>query len=165
MTWAGNVAPMWTEVHIVFWCGDRREKNHLEELGFDGIIISIWICKKLDRGARTVLVWLRIGTTCGNLWMRWWTFAFHKMQEISSIAQYLLSSEEWLYSSELASCLVSSYLSDTMNQLLRLHEMQRCNRALRLEGWRGRVLADKQTIQWCVPSWFSVSAGSVSVSW
>jgi hypothetical protein len=30
---------MWTgEVHIVFWCGDLRGKNNLEELDVDGII-------------------------------------------------------------------------------------------------------------------------------
>jgi len=47
---------MWTrEVHLVFWCGDLREKDHLKELGVDGIIILKWICKKLDRGARTGL--------------------------------------------------------------------------------------------------------------
>ena len=61
------MATMWTgEVHIVFWCVDLREKDNLEELSADGIIILKWICKKLDRGARTGLVWLRIGTNCGT---------------------------------------------------------------------------------------------------
>jgi hypothetical protein len=44
-----------------------REKDHLEELGVDGIIILKRICKKLDRGARTGMVWIRIGRNCGNL--------------------------------------------------------------------------------------------------
>ena len=124
ITWAGNATPTWTgEVHVVFWCSDLREKYHLEELSVAGIIILKWICKKFDRGARAELVWLRMGTNDSNLWMQRWTFGFHKTWEISWLFQYLLSSEEGLCSFGLVSWLVSAYLSDTMNQLLRLHGM------------------------------------------
>jgi hypothetical protein len=37
-------------------------------------------------GARTGSIWLRIGTGGGLLWMRWWTFRFHKMRGISWVA-------------------------------------------------------------------------------
>jgi hypothetical protein len=32
-----------------FWCGNLREKGHLEDLHGDGTIILQWIFKKLDR--------------------------------------------------------------------------------------------------------------------
>jgi len=48
-------------VHTGTWWGKLRERDHLEDLGTDGRIISKWILKKLDDGAWTGLVWLRIG--------------------------------------------------------------------------------------------------------
>jgi hypothetical protein len=33
-----------------FWCGDLRERDHLEDLGVDGRIILKWIFKKWDGG-------------------------------------------------------------------------------------------------------------------
>jgi hypothetical protein len=32
-------------------------------------------------------LWLRIGTGGGHVWMRWWTFEFHKMWGISWLAE------------------------------------------------------------------------------
>jgi hypothetical protein len=49
------------EVHTGFWCGDLKERDHLEDLGIDGRVILKGIFKKWD-GARTGLIWLRIGT-------------------------------------------------------------------------------------------------------
>jgi hypothetical protein len=43
---------------------------------------------------------LRIGTGGELLWMRWWTFGFHKMRGISWVAQDVLASQEWLCSME-----------------------------------------------------------------
>ena len=40
---------------------------------------NIKICRKLDVEAWSELIWLRIGTGGGHLWMRWWTFGFYKM--------------------------------------------------------------------------------------
>jgi hypothetical protein len=34
------------EVHTGFWCGDLKERNHLEDLGVDGRIILTGIFKK-----------------------------------------------------------------------------------------------------------------------
>ena len=33
-----------------FWCGNLREREHLENLDTDGTIILQWILKKWDRG-------------------------------------------------------------------------------------------------------------------
>jgi hypothetical protein len=46
---------------------------------------------------------LRIGTDGGLLWMRQWTFGFHKMREISWLAEELLASQNGLCSMELIS--------------------------------------------------------------
>ena len=50
------------EVHKVFWWGDLRERDHLEDLGFEGKTILKWVIKKRDMGMdwidlRSVLVW------------------------------------------------------------------------------------------------------------
>jgi hypothetical protein len=37
--------------------------------------------------AQTGLIWLRIGTGGRLLCIRWWTFGFHKMREISWVAE------------------------------------------------------------------------------
>jgi hypothetical protein len=42
----------------------------LEDLGVDEIIILKWIFQTLDGEAWTGLIWLRIGTGVGILWMR-----------------------------------------------------------------------------------------------
>jgi hypothetical protein len=34
------------EAYTGFWCGDLREKGHLEDLGADGRIILEWIFRK-----------------------------------------------------------------------------------------------------------------------
>jgi hypothetical protein len=47
------------------------------------------------------LIWLRIGTGGRLLWVRWWTFGFHKMRGISWLADDLLASQEGLCSMEL----------------------------------------------------------------
>ena len=44
-----------------------RERDHLDDPDVDGKIILRWIFKTLDRGARTGLIWLRIGTGGGLL--------------------------------------------------------------------------------------------------
>jgi len=47
--------------------GDQRERGHFEDLGVDGRIILKWIVKKTDwGGAKTGLLWLRIGTVTGT---------------------------------------------------------------------------------------------------
>jgi hypothetical protein len=46
---------------------DLRGKDHLEDLGADGKIMSRWIFSKWDVEAWTGLIWLRIGTRGGRL--------------------------------------------------------------------------------------------------
>jgi hypothetical protein len=36
------------EVHIGHWWGDLRERDHLEDVGVDGMIILKWIFKMWD---------------------------------------------------------------------------------------------------------------------
>jgi hypothetical protein len=45
---------------------------------------------------RSDLIWLRIGTSGGLLWTRWWTFRFHKMPRNSWVAERLAASQEGL---------------------------------------------------------------------
>jgi len=49
------------ELHTGFWCGDLKERDHLEDLGVDERIILKGIFNKWD-GVRTGLIWLRTGT-------------------------------------------------------------------------------------------------------
>jgi hypothetical protein len=45
------------------------------------------------------LFWLRIGTSGGLLWTRWWAFGFHKILGSSLVAELLVASQEgisWL---------------------------------------------------------------------
>jgi hypothetical protein len=54
----------------------------------------------------TGFIWLRIGTSGGILWTRWWKFGLHKRRGISWLAKWLLVSLEGLCSMELVSYLV-----------------------------------------------------------
>jgi hypothetical protein len=56
-----------TEMHIEFWFGNRRVRDHLKDIGVDGRIIFEWIFKKWDGEAWTGLIWLRIETGGGLL--------------------------------------------------------------------------------------------------
>ena len=42
--------------------------------------------KKWEGVLGTGWSWLRIGTGCGHLWVRWWTYGYHKMRGISWLA-------------------------------------------------------------------------------
>jgi hypothetical protein len=50
-----------------FGWGDLRERDHLKDLGVDGMIILKRFFKKWDGEAWTGLLWLRIGTGSGCL--------------------------------------------------------------------------------------------------
>jgi len=58
---------MYGEVHTGFGLGNLREKQHLEDPGIEGKIISRWIFRKWDGEAWTGLIWLRIRTGGGLL--------------------------------------------------------------------------------------------------
>ena len=91
------------KVYSGFWWGELRERNHLENFDVDRRIILKWILKKWDGEAWTGLVWLRIGAGGWRLWMREWTFGFHKMLGHSWLAEDLLASQEGLCSMNLVS--------------------------------------------------------------
>jgi len=55
------------DVPTGIWWGNLRERDHLDDPSVDGKIILRWIFKTLDRGARTGLIRLRIGTGGGLL--------------------------------------------------------------------------------------------------
>jgi hypothetical protein len=55
------------DVHTGPWWGDLMKRDHLEDLGIDGIIMLKWIFKKWNGKASTELIWLKIGMGCGLL--------------------------------------------------------------------------------------------------
>jgi hypothetical protein len=54
-------------VHIGFWWGDRREGDHLEDLGVDESTVLKLIFKKWGGEAWTSLISLSTGTSGGLL--------------------------------------------------------------------------------------------------
>jgi len=49
----------------VFWWGNLKKRDHLEDQGIDGRIR--WIFRKCDAGAWTGSIWLRMETGGGHL--------------------------------------------------------------------------------------------------
>jgi len=68
MRWPG-MKHVWGrgEMYTGFWCGNPRERDHLEDPGIDGRIILRWIFRQWDRGVWTGLMWLRTGTVGENV--------------------------------------------------------------------------------------------------
>jgi hypothetical protein len=83
MRWAGHVARMGRgEAYTGFWWGNLRERDHLEDLGIDGVDIKLEL-KEVGCGGMDSIE-LAQGTD------RWWalvngvmTFGFHKMRGTS----------------------------------------------------------------------------------
>jgi len=68
MRWAGHVARMGAERECIgSWWGNRRERDHLGDLGVDGWIILGWISRRWDVGIWIGLGWPRIETSGGRL--------------------------------------------------------------------------------------------------
>ena len=79
-----QTAPCFKPSSLVFW-GNLRERDHWGDPDVDGRIILRWIFGNWE-GMETGWSWLRIGTDGGHLWIRWWTFGFHKVRGISWLA-------------------------------------------------------------------------------
>jgi hypothetical protein len=61
MRWAGYVARIGREEeHTVFWWGNLRERDDLEDPGVNGRIILMWIFRELNGKGMDGLIWLRI---------------------------------------------------------------------------------------------------------
>jgi len=66
--WAGHVARMCEERGCIgSWWGNRRERDHLGDLGVDGWIILRWISRRWNVGIWTGLGWHRIDIVGGCL--------------------------------------------------------------------------------------------------
>jgi hypothetical protein len=55
------------DVYKIFWRGDLREGDHLEDTGVDARIILKWDLKKIGNWTRIGLIWFTIGTGGGLL--------------------------------------------------------------------------------------------------
>jgi hypothetical protein len=54
MRWAGYVARMWRgEAYTGYWCGNLKEKDHLEDPGKNVRIMLRWVFRKWDVGVWT----------------------------------------------------------------------------------------------------------------
>ena len=101
MRWAGHVARVGLgDAYTWFWWGNLKERDQFGGPGLDGKIILKWIFGKWNVGVWTGSNWLRMRTGGGHLWLRKWTFGFHKTRRISWLAENLLASQEGLCSKE-----------------------------------------------------------------
>ena len=48
---------MYEELHTEFWCGNLRERGHLEDPGIDGRILLRWIFRKGRTGSIQLRIW------------------------------------------------------------------------------------------------------------
>jgi hypothetical protein len=55
------------EAYTGFWWGNRRERDHIKNMGVDGRVTSRWVFRKRDVGVWTGSSWFRIGTGGGHL--------------------------------------------------------------------------------------------------
>jgi hypothetical protein len=53
-----------------FWWADLRKGDHLVDLSVNGKVILKWIFKDWNEKAWTGLIWLRIRTGVGRLWIQ-----------------------------------------------------------------------------------------------
>jgi hypothetical protein len=102
LRWAGHVAcmgEMWGAHSALMGKPEgRRPLGRRRRRWEDNIKMDL---REVGWRARTGLIWLRTGTGGKLLWIRLWTFGFHKMWRISWVALNVLASQEGLCSMQL----------------------------------------------------------------
>jgi hypothetical protein len=102
--WGGrNMWHAWGrwEVFTGFWLGGPKARDHCEDLGVDGRITLSWTLGRKESMVRTGFSWLRIASSGGLVWTRWWTFGFHKkgyfwQAEWQSAFQIISGTMKWV---------------------------------------------------------------------
>jgi hypothetical protein len=87
----------WGEACTGFLWGHLRERDHWGDPDVKDKIILRWIFRNWDVGEWNGLSCLRIVTGGGHLWVREWTFGFHKVRGISWLAANRLASQGLLH--------------------------------------------------------------------
>jgi hypothetical protein len=75
--------------------GGPKRRDHWEDLGVGGRITLSWTLGRQGSMSRTGFGRLRIGSSGGLLWTRWWTFWFHKESRLlfEKLSDYQLFKE------------------------------------------------------------------------
>ena len=90
--WEKIIVKLFASSWYIFLTYIYDARSHLHQIKMD--------LQEVGCGVWTGSSWLKIWKAGGHLWMREWTFGFHKMRGISSLAKYRLASQERLCSME-----------------------------------------------------------------
>jgi len=77
-------------MHTEFWSDILKGRDHSEGLDVGRKTILKWVLKRQVGKVWTVFIWLRVRTSGGLFWTRWWALEYHKSLGISWPAEWLL---------------------------------------------------------------------------